>query len=580
MKSGRNNFAIRFIKWLGSVHFAVTISVLLIIVLIISTSLESLHGTAFAQKWFYQTKWFDVFLSLLWINIFCATLLRFPFKKHQIGFLITHIGILGLLLGSLVNRMYGIEGQLVIFEGQSSNRLRQGGYEVNVLLPDEKLVQFDLRPGDYDLPEFNFSVERIIDSAAEQVVITPQRERRHDNLALRVSVQSEMAGLSDTFWLVEHDPRNLQSDRATIGPFRTVLKRRSLARERNVPLLRISDEEGQDLKVIELKGSLPASVGVGEIFRIENLKYYPYARVQGGALVNAPDDGSLNPALEFDVVDQEGARVHFLKFAYFPDFESIHGKEGRELSGLRFRFEVPDDRRDVQSGGPLLKIEAGEDGALTYRALSGHTVARDGEVVLQKWIPTGLMDISFKVDEVFRQAAVSRKIVPSPDAETGVLAAQLRVKDSRNRMIRWLLENQQATVRTPRGNIFLSLLPKTTELPFYLFLKDFIKENYPGTRDAASYESHVVLHDPENDKEMYRKIRMNEPLDYQGFRVFQSSYIQDPQYGEGSVFTVAKNPGITLVYLSCIAIFLGATVQFYGKKWTHRNTGRNSVRGQ
>src|SRR3989338_3358102 len=105
------------IKKIASIRFTVIIIVLLMIILTISTTMESKFGTPLAQRIFYQTRWFDLFLSLLWLNIFFATVLRFPFKKHQFGFLITHLGILGLLLGSLLTRLLGIEGQLFVYEG-------------------------------------------------------------------------------------------------------------------------------------------------------------------------------------------------------------------------------------------------------------------------------------------------------------------------------------------------------------------------------------------------------------------------------------------------------------------------------
>ena len=105
---------INIVKKLGSVGFTVVISVALILLLIVSTSMEAINGTPFAQKVFYQTRWFDILVSLLWVNIFCSTVLRFPFKKVQAGFLLTHIGILILLTGALITRTHTIEGEMTL----------------------------------------------------------------------------------------------------------------------------------------------------------------------------------------------------------------------------------------------------------------------------------------------------------------------------------------------------------------------------------------------------------------------------------------------------------------------------------
>ena len=53
-----------------------------------------------AQDYVYKSTWFAVLLAFLAINILCAALIRFPWKKRQTGFVITHAGLLILILGS------------------------------------------------------------------------------------------------------------------------------------------------------------------------------------------------------------------------------------------------------------------------------------------------------------------------------------------------------------------------------------------------------------------------------------------------------------------------------------------------
>ena len=55
---------------------------------------------------------------------------------------------------------------------------------------------------------------------------------------------------------------------------------------------------------------------------------------------------------------------------------------------------------------------------------------------------------------------------------------------------------------------------------------------------------------------------MNEPMDYAGYRIFQSSYLQEPS-GEASIFTVAKNPGVTLLYTGSTVLFIGTFITFF-----------------
>ena len=108
-------------------------------------------------------------------------------------------------------------------------------------------------------------------------------------------------------------------------------------------------------------------------------------------------------------------------------------------------------------------------------------------------------------------------------------------------------------------------------LPFRLTLLDFRKKDYPGTQNAAAYESDVVLEDSAEGMTLQKKIWMNHPLDHKGYRIFQSSYIQDPERGETSVFTIAKNPGVRFIYSGAIIIFAGAFCVFYVKPLSYLN---------
>ena len=89
--------------------------------------------------------------------------------------------------------------------------------------------------------------------------------------------------------------------------------------------------------------------------------------------------------------------------------------------------------------------------------------------------------------------------------------------------------------------------------------------DYPGTNRPASYESDVVLEDSKENVSIHKTIKMNKPLDYKGFRIFQSSFVQDPEFGEASVFTIAKNPGITFIYSGACVLFMGVFLLFFVK---------------
>ena len=103
-------------KYLSSVKLAIPLLLILLVASVAGTIIESRYNAEVANLRIYSVTWFIVLLFLLWINIFCAAVSRIPFKKHQIGFVITHIGMLLLLIGSIMTKLFGIDGSIQIQE--------------------------------------------------------------------------------------------------------------------------------------------------------------------------------------------------------------------------------------------------------------------------------------------------------------------------------------------------------------------------------------------------------------------------------------------------------------------------------
>ncbi len=100
----------------------------------------------------------------------------------------------------------------------------------------------------------------------------------------------------------------------------------------------------------------------------------------------------------------------------------------------------------------------------------------------------------------------------------------------------------------------LSWGAKTINLPFYVYLKDFIVERYPGSMRPSSYESLVIVKDPVNNREFEYRIYMNHTLEYGGYKFFQSSYDPDER---GTVLSVNHDPGKIPTYIGYFLLALG-----------------------
>lgn len=108
---------LRVYEFLASLQFAVVLITLLAIVLGVGTFVESGFGTEAVKFGVWNTWWFTLLNALLAVSIFSAAAIRYPWKRHQTGFVITHIGLLVLLAGCLLSQRGGIDAQIPLIEG-------------------------------------------------------------------------------------------------------------------------------------------------------------------------------------------------------------------------------------------------------------------------------------------------------------------------------------------------------------------------------------------------------------------------------------------------------------------------------
>ena len=97
------------------------------------------HGTPAVQRDIYQTPWFAALLGLLGVNVFSVMVSRYPWTKHHIGFLTAHVGILAILVGSVVSIYRGLDSNMALYEGETSDRVMLQEKALHVSLPGLRL---------------------------------------------------------------------------------------------------------------------------------------------------------------------------------------------------------------------------------------------------------------------------------------------------------------------------------------------------------------------------------------------------------------------------------------------------------
>ena len=114
------------------------------------------------------------------------------------------------------------------------------------------------------------------------------------------------------------------------------------------------------------------------------------------------------------------------------------------------------------------------------------------------------------------------------------------------------VQHPPATITLNGLEFHLSYGAREEKLPFSLTLNDFIAKKYPGTENSyASFKSKVTV--SRGGESFLYDIEMNHILNYQGYRLFQSSFHPDEQ---GTILSVNHDFWGTLItYIGYILLF-------------------------
>lgn len=141
-------------NFLASLKLAVITLSAVVAVLAYATFYESWYGTRAVGEDIYKSPTFGVILTLLGANILCAALSRLPWKRRHTGFVVTHAGLLTVLLGTFLTLNFADEGMLAMREGEATNKVFRSDMSVFRVRPiDEKTGkptaedQLSFRPG-------------------------------------------------------------------------------------------------------------------------------------------------------------------------------------------------------------------------------------------------------------------------------------------------------------------------------------------------------------------------------------------------------------------------------------------------
>lgn len=162
----------------------------------------------------------------------------------------------------------------------------------------------------------------------------------------------------------------------------------------------------------------------------------------------------------------------------------------------------------------------------------------------------------------------------SKEAEQNVAGAYVTIKEKATGAVReailWGFSEFPLALEIAGKTYALELRKEARPLPFTVTLEKFTRELHPRTNMASNFHSKVTKTD--GSVAQQHDIKMNEPLRYKGYTMYQASW-GPPDAGPNdklySVFAVVRNPADQMPLYACVIITLGMLLHFAQKLMKH-----------
>ena len=605
----------KLFKFFSSIKLAVVLLAVLIVASIAGTIYESSFDAKVARAYVYGAPWFNLWLLLLVANLTVSAVSRWPWKKHHVAFLITHLGIITLLFGSLIGRIWGVEGTITLFKGEPPT---------NRLLIDER--QLRVRDSDGIIKGY----------AAEFINRYPTPEKPRDLGALasgaRLSIVEYARAVEGKL-----NPKPVETGGAPAVHF--TIRTAMMGQQLESWLLADDEHEGHGsfnmgLATISLKrGTAPVvepganASGSGEVDIEESIFAFTKApdqqvarAINGGSTgakvqLSQPESGNKGKVIisigdkswTRDVAEHLGRETPLEESpftmrveAYWPDFRIDNGKPvsvseqpNNPAVVVTFRgravpvaappdAHVPADSAEAGAQNRLTLFIA-DDGVITYELHSRKAVRSTGRLEPNAPLATGWADWQLVVDRTIPNAEHWMEFAPArPEQAAANLPDGVRVRVTQGDQAheQWVPSGWQMAIPTTPRPIQVSYGWKQYQLPIGLELLDFEVQRNEGSDSPAGFKSTVRVTDLEG-RTATGQCWMNHPFNYPGrwwntwtgltYKMSQASW--NPENLGQSTVQILRDPGWLLKWIGSLLICTGIFMLFYVKGFRRPTPG-------
>ncbi|EHB8317695.1 cytochrome c biogenesis protein CcsA [Campylobacter jejuni] len=496
------------IKSIGDLRVSVVLFLLFALFCALATFIESAYGTPTAWAMVYDTFWFEYIQLLLGINLLCGMFRYKMFGLKKLPLMIFHISFLFILVGSAMTRYAGFEGILPIRE-----------HTQNSLIESSKT---------------SLRISAIKDGERYSAV----NDRYIGNLPFANSFKLKL---------------NLGDDQAVLKYKDLILNAHYTYKENNnsdpLLVLMLSQKGSQGVDVKFEKGEVKNIEGVNFAFMNDNVKA-PFVKIDENLTLSSSEN------------------LHFLSML---DGQNLDLKIGEKANAKERRLYEINDISFVVKAASLHAQEA----------LEGSNRPQDESFWLwfkSAWLEVGrTMLISIFGEPQnwknslllhFKDFALSNENKNLELTGSNALKLELSYKNESKEF--YIFEyNKPIMIELADQKFFISWALSYEQLPFDIYLRDFVLDRYPGSMSPASYASEITVKN--NNENFDYRIFMNNVLDYDGYRFYQSSYDQDEK---GTVLSVNKDPGKIPTYIGYFLLCLGMFMNFLNPHSRFRTLAR------
>jgi hypothetical protein len=538
-------------EFFASLKLAVVLLAVIIVAAIAGTIYESSFDAKVARAYVYGAPWFNLWLVLLGANLTCSALSRWPWRKHHLAFLITHLGIITLLIGSLIGRIWGVEGTITLFKGDPpTNRLLVNERQLRVHDVDGIVKGYPAEflhhppsprhPRDLGLLASGAHLQIIDYAPAIEGKLNPKPATDSGTPALHFTISTAMMNQHLDGWLLADDPQhgsfamglaNIELKRGTasdLGSGDSPNRPSSAAKSEEIDLEEsifafskapdeqigharkggstgakvrlVTPENGNKGRVVISLGEKEASFDVGEnlgrdvaiagtpfTLKIEN--YWPDFRIENGKPSSVSDQPN-NPAA-LVTIRGKGVPVGAAE-------TNLHGS-GKELTATGGPPAMPAPGEQASNH---LTLFVADNGTITYELASRKTGKSSGKLELNKPLPTGWADWQLVVDTTMPSAQPQMDFTPLKSEQTSASSSaaadlsdgvRVRVQENGETFERWAPAGWQITIPTSPSPTMVAYGWKTVFLPVGLELLDFEVKRNEGSDSPAGFKSSLRI---------------------------------------------------------------------------------------